>query len=356
VTSRRGSLVVVLGLSALTWSACGSKSPTAPSPPSSDYAAQFDALWGTFDREYSYFVHKQIDWSTLRSVYRPRAIAAADQTGFIALIREMLGHLHDAHVVIRDPSGRTMPTYDPQSFVNWDRSVWQQYIGRANWTQGQSDWGYGVLDGVPYITIAGWGSNSIRSADFDAAFERFRNAPAIIVDVRMNPGGNDSLAFEVAGRFAQAAVVFGYVKFRNGPSHTDFGPLTTRTVTPRGPWQYAGNVLLLIGRRCASSNESFIAAMGRLPNVTLVGDRTAGSTGNPGTFPLADGWSYTVSRWIEYTIDNQPIEDIGISPDVFVAAGAADFSVGRDPVLDWALEAALRPNALPNHNGPLRVE
>jgi C-terminal processing protease CtpA/Prc len=101
-------------------------------------------------------------------------------------------------------------------------------------------------------------------------------------------------------------------------------------------------VLLLIGRRCASSNESFIAAMGQLPNVTLVGDRTAGSTGNPGTFPLADGWSYTVSRWIEYTVDNHPIEDIGISPDVFVTAGAGDFGVGRDPVLEWALKAVPR--------------
>jgi hypothetical protein len=339
--NRRHSLLVVVGLS-VTLTACGSRSPTAPSPPTSDFTAQFDTLWSTFDREYSYFVHKQIDWNAVRSVYRPQALAAADQTSFIAIIREMLGHLHDLHVVIRDPNGRTIPTYDPQSFVNWDRSVWQQYVARANWTQGQTDWGYGVLEGVPYITIGGWGASSIRSADFDVALERFRNAPAMIIDVRMNPGGNDSLAFEVAGRFARNSVVFGYVKFRNGPSHTDFGPTTARTLNPRGTWQYAGQVLLLIGRRCASSNESFIAAMGQLPNVTLVGDRTAGATGNPGTFQLANGWSYTVSRWIESTVDNQPIEDIGLSPDVFVSTSAGDFSLGRDSVLEWALQAAPR--------------
>ena len=228
MTFRMSLLLVVLGLSALPWSACGSNSPTVPSPPSADFAAQFDTLWSTFDREYSYFVHKQIDWHALRSAYRPRAIAAGDQTSFIEVIREMLGHLHDSHVVIRDPGGRSMPTYDPQSFMNWDRSVWQQYIVRANWTQGQNDWGYGVLDGAPYITIAGWGANSIRSADFDVAFERFRDAPGMIIDVRMNPGGNDSLAFEIAGRFARTAVVFGFVRFRSGPAHTDFGPTTTR--------------------------------------------------------------------------------------------------------------------------------
>jgi len=71
--------------------------------------------------------------------------------------------------------------------------------------------------------------------------------------------------------------------------------------------------------------------------VTLVGDRTAGATANPGTFPLANGWTYTVSRWIEYTADDQVIEDRGIAPRVFVATTASDFAQGRDPVLDWAL-------------------
>jgi C-terminal processing protease CtpA/Prc len=230
----------------------------------------------------------------------------------------------------------------PPAFVNWDRAVWQQYIARAGWTQGQVDWGHGVLDGVPYIAIGGWNATSIRAADFDAAFERYRNSPALILDVRMNGGGMDSLAFEIAGRFIRSPINAGYVRYRNGPGHTDFGAPVQRTVSPRGPWQYSGTVLLLMGRRCASSNESFIMAMGQLPNVTLVGERTAGSTGNPTTFPLAGGWSYTVSRWIEYTTDNQIIEDNGISPDVLVTATAGDFASGRDPVLDFAVNRLAR--------------
>ena len=125
-----------------------------------------------------------------------------------------------------------------------------------------------------------------------------------------------------------------------GPSHSDFGPLTPFVLSPRGSWQYTRPVLLLIGRRCLSSNETFISAMRQLPNVTLVGDQTGGGSGNPGTFPLAGGWSYTVSRWIEYTADHQVIEDVGIAPQVFVSASAADFAQGKDPVLDWALTSA----------------
>jgi hypothetical protein len=332
---RRAFLAPAMMVCVLALPACGG-SPTAPTP-AADFSAQFDSLWSTFDREYSYFDHKRIDWNGMRSIYRPRALAAADQSAFIAVIMEMLGQLHDLHVVVRDPGGRTMPTYDPQTFTNWNRAVFDQYRARANWTQGQNDWGHGVLDGVPYLVIGGWGSSSIRVADFDAAFERYRAAPAIILDVRPNSGGDDSLAFQVAGRFTASTINAGYTKVRNGPGHSDFTSPQTRTVNARGPWHYAGRVYLLIGRRCASSNESFIVAMSQLPNVTLVGDRTAGASANPGTFNLANGWTYTVSRWIEYTPDNQVIEDHGITPDVSVPASAADFAAGRDPVLDWAL-------------------
>lgn len=249
----------------------------------------------------------------------------------------MLAELHDLHVTLRGPGGTSIATYEPHAFVNWDRRVWNTYIARAGWTQGQADWGHGVLDGIPYIAIGGWGSSSIRTSDFDATFERYRNAPRLILDVRMNAGGNDSLAFDIAGRFTGRTVTSGYVQFRNGASHTDFGPLMPRTVSPRGAWQFSGQVTLLIGRQCASSNESFIEAMRQSTNVTLVGDRTAGASANPATFQLAGGWSYTVSRWIEYTADRRVIEDVGITPHVFVPASAADFAAGHDPVLDYAL-------------------
>ncbi len=337
--NHRSAALALVIVCALAIGGCGSKSPTAPTP-AADFASQFDSLWNTFDREYSYFDHKHIDWNAMRSTYRPRAVAAADQAAFITVIKEMLAQLHDIHVVIRDPSGATIPTYQSDRFVNFDRAVWQQYMARAAWTSWSSDSGAGVIDGVPYFAFGGWSSSSLSTAAFDAALERFRSAPLIVLDVRMNGGGTDSIAFDFAGRFTPSSIVTGYVKTRSGASHSDFSSPQTRALSPRGPWQFAGRVIVLIGARCASSNESFIAAMGRLPNVTLVGDRTVGASANPGTFPLANGWSYTVSRWIEYTADNDIIEDNGIAPDVYVPASAGEFAAGRDPVIDWVLANA----------------
>ena len=48
---------------------CNSRdSPTAPSPPAADFAAQFDSLWSMFDREDSYFDYKGIDWDAADGV------------------------------------------------------------------------------------------------------------------------------------------------------------------------------------------------------------------------------------------------------------------------------------------------
>ena len=129
--------VVVRGAHA-RWSACGSssQSPTAPSAPPAGFAAQFDSLWATFDRQDSYFDYNGKSTGTpCGRRFVPRALAATDQPRFIGVIREMLAHLHDTHVVLRDPGGAVMATYDAQPFVNWDRAVWQQYIARANWTE-----------------------------------------------------------------------------------------------------------------------------------------------------------------------------------------------------------------------------
>jgi C-terminal processing protease CtpA/Prc len=158
----------------------------------------------------------------------------------------------------------------------------------------------------------------------------------------MNPGGDDSPALQFAGRFAASTTTLGYVQFRSGPGHGDFTPPQARTFSPRGSFQFTRPVLVLMGRNCASSNESFIAAMRELPNVMLVGDRTGGATANPQTFALGGGWSYSVSRWIAYTADMQVIEDEGIAPAVAVPVSTADFQNGRDPVLDFAIARLVR--------------
>ena len=315
---------------------CGSNPPSAPSGAGvTDFAGQFNLLWTTFDQNYSYFVYKAIDWNAIRAEFQPRAAAATSQAQFNSMALEMLGRLHDQHVLINGP-GTTLRTYVPPYFINWDEGVWRQYLARGNSTA-RGGVVSAVMNGVAYMAVTSWNPTFVGTNDLDAALDAFLDRPALIVDVRMNGGGNDQIAFQFAGRFATATTTSGFVQTRNGPSHGDFTPLQPRMFLPRGV-PYTGSVVLLVGRLCLSSNESFVAAMRQLPNVTVVGDTTGGASANPQTFPLTAGWTFTVSRWIEYLVDGQGIEDHGIAPSVFVPVSGADFQSGRDPVIDWALE------------------
>lgn len=308
---------------------------TAPAAPP-DFVSQFDAVWSSYDLTYPYFDYKHVNWDSLRTVYRPRAAAAKSEQELANVVRDMLAELRDLHAWLTTPSGSTLPTYVSTAFVNWRSSVWQSYLPRLGWHQQNTNWGYGTIGGIPYLAFGAWNTAQFTSAAVDAALEQFKNAPAMVIDVRMNGGGNSSLALSIASRFYDSSRVVTYVQYRNGPNHSNLGTLQPNILAPHGPWQFRNPVLLLVGRGCFSSNETFIAAMGQLPNVTIVGDTTGGASGNPAPFDLGGGWQYTVPRWIEYTTDLQVIEWKGIAPKIVVPAGAADFDAGRDPVLDHA--------------------
>jgi len=310
------------------------------SPSTNAYASAFDAMWNAFDAQYPYFDFKQVDWAAQRAAQRPRAESAQSLTDFLSVIRETVAPLRDAHVWLEEPSGTTDPIYEPPYFVNWDRNVWQEYVARSPYMQQKPNLGTSEFDGVPYLVVGGW-TSQFTVDDLDAALERFRGRDRLILDVRSNGGGNDQLALALAARFTTTPVTGEYLQYRSGPRHSDLTAQQARTITPRGSWQFSGRVYLLVGRRCASSNESFISFLREMPSVTVVGDTTAGASGNPAPVTLTAGWKIWVPRWIARTAQHDVIEWNGIAPDILVPVTAADFASGRDPVLDFAI-AALR--------------
>jgi hypothetical protein len=328
---RRAERLALLAAGAL---ACGSE-PTAPA----SRAEQFDALWEEFDRTYPYFDYKQIDWDAARVQWRDPAVNAVTMDEFAVVLAQMLAPLRDLHVYFEAPTGGYTTTYVPNAGVNWSRPTWQTYVQQLGWNQ-VGNWGWGVWGDVGYIAIGGWTDGQFRTADFDAALEQLRNAPSLIIDVRMNGGGNDALAFSVAQRFADRSRLVGYTQVRNGPAHGDLSTPLPRFIAPRGAWQYLKPVTVLAGRAAYISNESFIAAMRELPQVTVLGDTTGGATANPLRVPLGEGWYYTVSTWIETTADGRVIEWQGIPPDLYIPWSSVSLAGGVDETLEAAIARA----------------
>ncbi|MBN2104645.1 hypothetical protein JW835_11450 [bacterium] len=188
--------------------------------------------------------------------------------------------------------------------------------------------------------IRQWDSTGLDVQKFDEIFEQFKLSPAMIIDVRMNSGGESLLADAVAERFADQVRLFLYSRRRNGPDHDDLTDLSREYIQPRGPWPFHRPVAVLCGRTCASSTEHFINAMHELPHVTSIGDTTAGAKGNPAPFYFQDGTTYYIPRFIYYTVDMTVVEWNGICPDILVKSTEADFYAKIDPVLDFAIHWA----------------
>jgi RNA polymerase sigma-70 factor (ECF subfamily) len=305
----------------------------------------FDALWEDMDRHYSYFDLKKVDWKALRQRYRTRAVAASGVAEFVDVLRDMLAPLHDGHVWIEGPGDRQVGTFRPPARpVNYNRKAVLATLEAAT----------PCGDFAVVGTVKGDGFGAIvlthQSAADEATVRRVvefvhqkKDAPGFVVDLREANGGNELLARRIAREFCGKDTVYARGKFRSGSGHGEFGPANDRLLR-KSDKAFVKPVVCLIGPRCVSSGEGFAQMLKCLPHVTMVGQRTRGSSGNPRPFRLP-GTDVTVwySRWVDLMPDGTPIEGAGVAPDVEVNASAQDYAE-KDPTWEKAL-AVLRDKA-----------
>lgn len=296
----------------------------------------FDGAWEAFDREYAMFTIKpKVSWKALREEYRPQAERAKTAYEAAAIVSEMLEHLEDLHVWARVRS-EMIPGYGrPRTLnANW-QALGKMIEGFTDRPQGLA-WGR-TADGVGYVNIYRLGSGGLPKA-FDEVLDQLADTWALVIDLRFNGGGDELLARKVAGRFLEKKRVYSLNQYRSGPKHTDLGEEYERVCQPRGPWPYKSPVVVLIGQKTMSSAESFALMLAQAPQVTTMGDRTAGSSANPRVLPLPKKVEISLPRWLDMGPDGKPIDHVGVQPEIAVDAAPETFTETSDPVLNAALK------------------
>jgi hypothetical protein len=301
-------------------------------------ATAFDQLWAAFDRDYAMFkLRPQVDWAGLREQYRPKALQAASIYDFAVVCADMLRPLRDMHIWLK-VSGEDIPVFHRFAEANANPSARRSILGDLKDACPEVQWAV-TADKIGFLAVSAWNWNDKGiPARCDEALERMRDTRGLIVDVRLNGGGSENLAGEVAGRFLPKPFVYAYDQRRKGPGHTDLTAKSPRTVQPRGPWRYDHPVLLLIGQKCMSSNESFVAMMSGVPGIVIMGDHTRGSSGNPRDVHLPMDITVSVPQWIDYLPDGTVLDERGFQPQVPFQPAPGAFQGKRDDLLTAALD------------------
>jgi len=205
-----------------------------------------------------------------------------------------------------------------------------------------------MKDRIVYIKIANFGSELVVK-EFLKAFERiaWAEVKGVMIDIRFNPGGSDTNAYPIISCFIADPVksfLWRSPKYVPAKKSWDFepeweqGPCGPEFIQPRAGYRYLGPLVILTGPATYSTAEDFIIPFDFSNRAVLVGETTAGSTGNPYRVLLPGGGNFRVVTLRTIYPDGREWVGTGIKPNVEVHPTRQDIYKGHDPVLRKGVE------------------
>ena len=356
----------------------------------------FDTVWDLVNRKFYDPRFRGVDWPAVAVTYGPKALAAADDKQLYGVLNAMLAELKESHNEAFMPGESVDGPEPPRACVGMGLHRLEDRWVVTSVFPGSPAEAAGVRPGWFFVTRNGqplaaepnfslqegetvidefldpqdrihslkmgarplapgepWearelpgGMVYLRFDDFDRASRRWlsdqlkahRGAPGVIVDLRVNPGGDSrSLAITI-GEFFPKSVGWGLFIGRNGGRHEQVSWLW-------GSARYAGRVAVLVDEGTASSAEIFAHVLQFNHRAVLVGRQTAGAVVPSRFFPLPDGGRLQLGGADYQGLDGKRLEGVGVKPDLVVPLKLADLRTGVDPDLAAALVALQNPTA-----------
>ncbi|WP_328982954.1 S41 family peptidase [Streptomyces mirabilis] len=312
--------------------------------------ATFDVFWQTFEENYPFFAAKQIDWQAVRDRYRPRVHDGMPDTELFALLWEMVLPLYDAHVGIdagntggfgQSRPGTMIPgpglDQQAQAFVEQHDLLGTRLRTFANGRIGYAR----LLDGTGYLRISGFGGydgNSPTYARNSAILDQTLSQVirpglrGLVLDLRINGGGSDALALQVAECLTDRAYVAYVKRARNDPTdpgrHTRPQPVRVQPTPDR--FRYTGPAAVLTGGETYSAGETLTQALIQRPaRIVRIGQNTQGVFSDVLERILPNGWTFGLPNE-EYLTpsDGETFDGEGIPPDIRVGNFVQEIAKG----------------------------
>jgi C-terminal processing protease CtpA/Prc len=303
----------------------------------------FDVLWQDFDMQYGQFEVKGIDWTGVRDRHRPRLNHSSSDDELFKVLSDVLAELDDNHVHLygHGRAFRSGILGRLRTMTDFKLDVVRTHYLTEPKSAAAGVITYGLIPpNIGYIHIAAMLSDGapIDAAgmvrEFDRVLTELGSCPGLIVDVRGNQGGKAAVSEAIANRFADTRRLAMKMRLRNGPGHGDFTKPVLRYTKPTDSPRFLGPVVLLTNRFSNSAAELFTIRMRLFPNVTHLGDITAGANDGPIARQLPNRWVYHLPLGLTTDANDVCYEGIGITPQILVTNDTTSLEQGIDQILE----------------------
>ncbi|WP_299435191.1 S41 family peptidase [uncultured Aquimarina sp.] len=333
-----------------------------------DPKVNFDHFWNIFNDYYAFFETRNVDWSQYQSLREQ-----VTSENFYEIIGELVLLLNDGHVAIDDEENnigidaglrglleRLNASLSGDLIIDsgedYDRLYNQRlevialkYFGGEFEIDQSENIAWGLMGStIGYVNILGMeGYSADESTELqtlnivlDKMMDDFRNAEIskLIIDTRFNGGGYDMVSVEIASRFVEQGQPAFSKKARLGNGFTES---TSISVTPKGDFQFTGDIVLLTSPLTASAAEIFTLCLKDLPYVTIVGDNTNGVFSDILVHVLPNGALIGLSNEVYSDAQGVVYEAVGVGPieeNRVPLFSNADFVEEKDSGIDKAIE------------------
>ncbi len=186
-----------------------------------------------------------------------------------------------------------------------------------------------MIGAVGYIEVSQFGDDTVALFQQAATELKDKQASAIVLDLRNNPGGYLNDVAPIAGAFLPPSSVVTIQKYKIKPSEEI--KTTTIPVFPNT------RLFVLVNGGSASASEILAGALKDYGRAQVIGQKTFGKGSVQDIIPLGGGAALrlTVAEWL--TPKGTVVNKVGIEPDIVVEGEKGD---ADDPILEKALELA----------------
>jgi hypothetical protein len=339
---------------------CSNPTPNTP-------ADNFEVFARTWAEHYISFDLKKTDWSRVVEASRSKVTPSTTPSDLFDIFEAMIGPFNDTHTFISAPElkrefRKLRPGTDRvikggvRDFRSKDLPALLAAIDRAyvrtplrRWCNEQVQYSH-LDDGIGYLRILSFSGFS-KEGGFAGGLDALEGAldeifsdstlKGLVVDVRINFGGDDPYGLAIASRLATGEYLAYTKEARADPvDRNKWTPGDPSRVRPGSRPGFHGAIVELIGPLTISAGETFTQAlMGRTPHITRIGENTQGVFSDVLARHLPNGWRFGLPNEVFRTPEGTTFDGVGIPPDITVPVFAdEDVAAGRDPAMAKALQ------------------